>query len=330
MSFKTGFTLCFLLAFCAAQAQYYQTPDSDIPLKQSYNGNFTVSNLEEAFNRGRDEEDKQLNTNLADITFPDSADWAQMNIRKRALWIFNEERKARGLAPFSGLDSRITAIADDFARYLAANDTFGHYADGRSPTDRLQSDPEINGCMDYHWENLFWSASQSDTEFRNFTGFALYNFLYNNTVSEWAHRKEILRLDYNDNSAQPNEEGLLGVGYKKTMNYTRNGTTYQTAAILVLNGIDPCASYNYQQSGIANNNRSQASAIYPNPARHAVHIEHPSKVQAITVYDALGQPVKKWSSGSRTLSVTGLSTGLYQLHIQDGQGAIYRQKLIVQ
>ena len=319
---------CFTTPF--AQGQHYPKLSNDIAFKNGYNGSLKVNRLETAFNHGRDEEDKQLSTDLPEINFPDSTTWKAKGPEERALWIINKERKARGLKPFSGLDSSVTGIADDYAIYLGNNDTFGHFADGRSPTDRLKTHPDINGCMDYHWENLFWTGAKHSATFENFTGFAIYNFIYHNSSSNWAHRSELFHKNYKDNSGNAGEEGLLGVGYEEVQNYTRYGTTYQDASILVLNGIDPCASFPYNsETGTAVNPKAPALNLFPVPAKKHVYIETNAKLQAITIYNVNGEQVKQLAPAQEVIQVSDMPAGIYQIHLRTMDDGSFTQKFIV-
>ena len=316
--------------FQIAHGQHYETLNSNTPMSETYWNDFTLEAMEKEFNRGRTEENKQLGTNLPEIQFPDSAKWATMSPDNRIMWLINEEREARGLTPFSGIDYRVQKVASDYAGYLAKHDTIGHYADGNRPTDRLKTNDDLNNCMEHHWENLFHAASQNNVQIRNFTGFALYNFLYNNAGNNWEHRNEILRKNYNDNSGEQGHEGILGIGIRKVDNFELNGTTYKKAAILVINGVDPCSSISRKTSGIAGAAKNADVSVYPNPADHSFQVNHPEKVRSVIITDGLGRVVSKHRSPGDVISVDRWDPGLYNVRLQTESGTLIERKLLVQ
>ncbi len=316
-------------------AQSYPDLNQDIILNNG-SGNFSLSELEDGFNRARDKENSQLKNKsdadvvkLPDIDFPDSSEWVKMSSKKRAFWVINEERKHRKLMPFEDIDERIDQIADDYAQYLAEHNEAGHFADGHSPTERLKTNPSVNGCMEYHWENIFWTASQSSIDFKNFSAFAVYNFIYNNSGSNWEHRQEILKKNYNDNGGKDGREGLLGVGLKETTDYRMNGTTYQKASILVLNGIDPCDHFSYHETGYSNVERSASLKIYPNPAKKHIYFEGPERSITLTLFNSKGKRVKRKENFRKKLDITDLPSGLYQLRLKSKSGVLFRDKIMI-
>lgn len=311
-------------------AQYYPNLEENIPMENAYKGQYEVSELENAFNKARDKEEEQLDSQLPDIDFPDSAEWEAKSRPEKVLWIINEERVARGLMAFNGLDNRVSTIARDYVDYLARNDTFDHHADGRSPTERLEAQEDINNCMDYHWENLFFTGAHGSSVFRNFTGFALYNFIYNNAQSNWSHRKELLRKDYQDNNGDSGEEGLLGVGIKEASDYTYNGRTYGKAALLVLNGIDPCASFPEEDgTSLPAKDDQTKLTLYPNPAQTKVYFSEPSQVKAIKIYNAKGQKMPTSTSSNPSIDISGWAQGLYSIQIRTQNGTLVNRNLVV-
>ena len=67
-----------------------------------------------------------------------------MSSGEKTLWLINEERTARGLAPMQGLEENVSGVAQAYAEWMLANNQFGHDADGRTPWDRMYA----NSC---HW-----------------------------------------------------------------------------------------------------------------------------------------------------------------------------------
>ena len=67
--------------------------------------------------------------------------------------------------------------------------------------------------------------------------------------------------------------------------------------------------------------------ISPNPANDIVRIDG-AKVADVKVYNVLGQLVKT-APNANTFSVAGLPTGLYLLHMTDGDGMTVTKRIVV-
>ncbi|WP_062056792.1 CAP domain-containing protein [Aquimarina longa] len=225
-------------------AQYPDNPTSNIPWNS---GETTIQDIQKAFNYGREQESLQLGISLPMITLPLSSKWDIMSDNEKALWIINEERIARGVTKFSGISEEASEIAGNYAKYLGDNDVFGHSEDGKSPWERLDTNPTIAACNDGSQvvENLNVAASSSG--FPKFSVVkAIYGWIYNDKSSAWGHRHACLRSDFKDNGGIQNEEGLIGIGKAEVRNYKgpfSNRWDYVT--IVVYNVFDPCATWNY-------------------------------------------------------------------------------------
>src|SRR5690606_18095565 len=108
-----------------------------------------LSDVEAAFNHARTQENTLLGLSLGPINLPPAETWANMDDGEKALWLINEERTARGLAPLQGIEENVTAVAQSYAEWLLANNAFDHFADGRSPWERLEANPAIGACHDF-------------------------------------------------------------------------------------------------------------------------------------------------------------------------------------
>lgn len=319
-----------LMMVCAlANAQNYDPLNQDIPLDKSYNGQFSLSELEEQFNKGRDQENQQLNTNLPDIKFPDSSKWDQMSPKSRAFWIINQERKARGLMPLRGHDERLNSITDDYAEYLTDNDTFGHGADGLNPKIRIDKNEELKGSYENIWEVLFYHGSFNANEFENFAGLGIYNFLYVNSSANWGHRGSLLKTNYNDNSGKANQEGLIGIGIHETTNFEYAGNSFQEAKVLVIKGLDPSPNFPFNATSKQTITKNATPTIYPNPANKHFRLSNPEKIKSLTLLDAQGRQMIKSNNPDQTIDIEALTSGIYHVQIKTVKAEVLHQKLVV-
>lgn len=72
------------------------------------------------------------------------------------LRLHNEARARYNLRPFR-MNPRLNQAAQRFAQYMGRTRSFGHYADGRSPGDRMRAE----GYPLTSWaENISWTGSQ--------------------------------------------------------------------------------------------------------------------------------------------------------------------------
>lgn len=76
--------------------------------------------------------------------------------------------------------------------------------------------------------------------------------------------------------------------------------------------------------------QSSSVAIYPNPAKHQVHILDAISNSYINFYDPLGKQVILKSTEEGIVNVEGLKAGLYQINYQSTSGWKYEKLFIVQ
>ncbi len=94
---------------------------------------------------------------------------------RRMLQLHNSSRARYNLRPFR-LNGRLVQAADRFAGIVNRTRSFGHYADGRSPADRMAAE----GYQYTSWaENLAWSGSDP-------------NIAMNTWMNSGGHRANIL------------------------------------------------------------------------------------------------------------------------------------------
>ncbi len=232
-----------LVAICLSvavesHAAYPDDPTSDTRWPSS--SETSVDDIQTRFNTARANENAQLGSSIPMLVLPSQSDWNAMSHGERALWLINRERVDRGVAPLHGVEDNVTQVARDYAQYLLDNDAFAHDADGRSPWDRLNSNPAIGACHDFLnvAENLavFWGGWTLPLER------SIYMWMYDDSGSNWGHRHAILWYPYSDNSGPAGQEGFLGIGAA-----SGEHQGWSQADIVVMNVFDPCASWVYAQ-----------------------------------------------------------------------------------
>ncbi len=221
-------------------------PVSDIGWSAGTSG---VSDIEGAFNSAREQENTQLGTSIPLLTLPSQGEWDVMSDGEKALWLINRERIDRGILPLHGLEENVTSVAQYYADYLLDNNAWGHYEDGYSPWERLESNEAIGACSDFLnvAENLavfVTSGSSIPLPIER----SVFNWMYNDgDCCGWGHRHAILWFPYNDNSGPSGMEGFLGIGRASGGPYTFPGEEYpwNFGEMIVMNVFDPCATWNY-------------------------------------------------------------------------------------
>jgi len=205
----------------------------------------TLAGVQSLFNAARANVATQLGISLASMTLPSQSEWDVMTASEKALWLVNRERLDRGVPALQGVETNVIGVAQTYAQYLLDNDTWGHYADGRSPWQRLADNPTIGACSDFLSvaENLYMAASTSSIAFP--VERAVFNWMYNDgSCCGWGHRYAILYYPYNDNSGTSGVEGFFGIGRASGGPYQGPfSKQYPFAEIIVMNVFDPCATW---------------------------------------------------------------------------------------
>ena len=207
-----------------------------------------VADIQTAFNNARAAENTQLGTSIPTLTLPSQAEWDAKSNGEKALWLINRERIDRGVHPLHGLETNVTSVAQDYAEYLIDNDAFGHYADGRSPGERLDDNPAIGACHDSLpvAENLTVIVT-SGTSIPLPVERAVYMWMYKDSDSSWVHRHTILWYPYTENSGPVDKEGFLGIGRAGGGPYQGPfSEVWNYAEIIVMDVFDPCATWDYE------------------------------------------------------------------------------------
>ena len=224
---------------------YSADPASDIPWS---GGEISVQDIEDAFNNARATENQLLGSSLPMLTFPSQTEWDSMSDDEKALWIINRERLDRNATPLQAIEGNVDTISEYYADYLIDNNTWGHTADGKSPWERLNTNPLIESCHDFLGvaENIAVFVTTTNT-IRLPLERSIYIWMYDDgECCEWGHRHAILWTSYTNNTGFPATEGFLGIGrsaggpyqgpFSKSWNYSE---------MVVMNVFDPCTDWDH-------------------------------------------------------------------------------------
>ena len=257
----------------------------DLPSDIAWSANVEGwSDVVAAYNYARTQENALLGTSLPPLTFPDAPTWEAMSIGEKALWLVNEERSARGLAPLQALEQNVAAVAQVYAELLLAESTFAHDADGRSPWERLDDNAAIGACHDFLGiaENLYLRASSGPEPLPLIIEQALYRMLYEDAGANWGHRHAILWTPYSENSGAPDREGFLGIGYAQGGYTLATGQFFQSTEIIVMNFFDPCATWVDAGQGTPEPSPSPSPTLAPTPVLPPVPTSTPTSFPIAT------------------------------------------------
>jgi hypothetical protein len=170
-----------------------------------------------------------------------------MSDNAKAAWLVQRERVDRSVAPLAGFEKNVISVAQSYASYLLQNDLWGHSADGRTPWQRLDSNPAIGACRDglSVAENLALMVTSGGSIALPVER-SIYMWMYVDKNSSWGHRHMILWYPYNDNSGLPGMEGFMGIGRASGGPYQGPfSQPWNFAELIVMNVFDPCVSWQY-------------------------------------------------------------------------------------
>ena len=128
------------------------------------------------------------------------------------------------------------------------------------------------------------------------------------------------------------DNGFINIGVDMTNDnsqynfYNTNGS-WQPSAMKGSIMIRPVVGAGYF-IGVEENLLVDQVTVYPNPATTDIHISGVDGGETITLYDMMGRKVLQ-KSFSPTLSIAGLSNGIYLLHITTAEGKVITQKITV-
>jgi hypothetical protein len=222
-------------------------------LNATFNG---VADIAAAFNNARTQENTQLGLTLPNIVMPSQAVWDTLSDGEKALWLINQERAVRGVAPLEGVEANVTTVAQWYADWLLAHDATGHSNDvdgdgtDEDPWDRMHDDPNIvpgtiappaiTACHDFLsvGENLsyFWASAGAPAHWLALpVERAVYNWTYDDSSSAWGHRHFNLWYPFTAGACLGGVEGFIGIGRA-----TGPHQGWDQGVIIVMNGFDPC------------------------------------------------------------------------------------------
>ncbi|GEM_PF-504202 len=231
-------------------AELYSLQECDVPLDQeryveSYpedninwiaNGYTDVGDIERSFNYAR-MLDPTVNSYLM---MPSQNEWDSLSSSEQTLFLVNSERAARGLLPLEGISSAVERVAQEYADYMTSNDApFSHTSDGRTPQERMDSDPQLSGRMSAG-ENIAAGESHVSSS----VAYMVYGFIYKDkdvySGKPWGHRDNKLITTLSNDSLLSSGEGLIGVGLSVAP-YSLDGR--DLSYVYVYNFIDPDSSW---------------------------------------------------------------------------------------
>ncbi|WP_341939657.1 Lcl domain-containing protein [Marinimicrobium sp. C2-29] len=215
---------------------------------------FDVNSIESAFNYAR-YVDPSVHTYL---NMPDQDQWDGWSLQKKGLYLVNAERLARGLKPFSGMDSSIQKAAQSYSDYiLSSNQVIGHYNDGRTPLQRMLTDDYVRSNADPFIGKVesvasFRKPDRSVDEDQALVR-AIYGWLYEDkewyedfglTEGEnWGHREHLLQPGLQENHGEASSEGVVGFGVATGLYQPGNDAPSTYGAVTVFKTIDQGAAW---------------------------------------------------------------------------------------
>lgn len=271
---KTCFLIVALLVNYSVWANSPPNITTDINWKDDSHNTVGagVTEITTAFNYARRQEEIQLEltpNTITDLVLPTQTVWDGMTDDAKALYLLNDERTSRagmqtgviGL-PFSGIESSIDLISENYANLLHDTDTIGHYQPSNDssidgPFTRIDNDSQIGAknSGDCHEllnrsENLaYFVTSRTSTPLA--LERSIYAWIYDDASSGWGHREAALLQDqslanlgsnygFKNNNGSASHEGYLGfhtIGssdYRPLPSFPSNYGT-----VVVMNFFDP-------------------------------------------------------------------------------------------
>ena len=124
----------------------------------------------------------------------------------------------------------------------------------------------------------------------------------------------IFRLGLSETGAQGNFQGQLD-------DLKIYGIALSDAQVLNLYNNNTLSSSNFQSNNLKFN-------LYPNPATDILNISMETELKSVEIYSLLGQKVL--ASNKNQMDVSSLSKGMYMVRVEDVEGSVSTQKLIVE
>ena len=182
----------------------------------------TVEDIARAFNYARSQDPSVFQY----LIMPDQATWDSWSIQQKGLYLVNAERVARGIKPYAGYDPALVTAAESYAEFIRDNNmVIDHYADGRSPMQRMDAQPYV---ADHRDRRAIKTESLSSGTHLAMPGEdealarAIFFWLYQDKDwfvdfdwadgPPWGHRDHLLQTELDENHGSPYAEGLVGFG----------------------------------------------------------------------------------------------------------------------
>ncbi|MBQ0752639.1 MAG: thrombospondin type 3 repeat-containing protein [Gammaproteobacteria bacterium] len=233
-------------------------PDGNIDyIGHSYS---SVADIERAFNNAR-YKDKAADQYLK---MPAQQVWDALSVQEQGLFLVNAERKSHGLKPFAGVSDEVVQVAKAYADLIReGNVVIDHYyvdANGNhTPHDRLAENSIIAAHQDagIFPESIFsrsgMPSANGMTESELLVA-AIYGWIYADanplSGNAWGHRDHLLQTGLNENGGAESDEGLLGFGLSVGLYDPGYSNSAYYGGVVVLNTIDPSASWQAPVTGI--------------------------------------------------------------------------------
>jgi Secretion system C-terminal sorting domain len=258
-----SFFFYFIFSCFTAAAQSPRNLTSDI-IWPTGNRTASISAIQTAFNAARRAEETQLSITanaLGTLTLP--ANFLSLSSDMQALTIINAERACRGGVNygdgackgwiFEGIESKVDAVAQNYANLMISSNCWGHNCGGLSPFTRI-ANAEGAACVEFinRGENLAVYATTGSTIPVPVVQ-AMYDWIYKDAGSAWGHREACFLQDrsldgnmtngFGDNHGPAGAEGFMGIGVATSNAYSAPfGTAYNRADLVVMDFFDPVAS----------------------------------------------------------------------------------------
>jgi len=192
-----------------------------------------LSEVEALFTKARQSE------GMIPLHLPTQARWSKMDDAHKMLYLINDERSARGLHPLKDVSRRINQISQAYAAELLQYGRLTHRLNGKNSWMRLQNDSKMASCMhriDFA-ENLALFGSKRGYQ-KFYIERAVFTWMYDDAKHDWRHRKMLLYDGFSKTDSTTSTNARIGVG----VSYGKS-PTFPYVVYVVLNYIDPCASW---------------------------------------------------------------------------------------
>ncbi len=263
--------------------------------------------------------------------------WFSLNSQQKALYILNSERVARGLPPFEGISTEVAKIAQLYSDYLAQlNNGLNHNLTlninnklTTNPWERLNSLSEIQNNTEFYGfaENLAYLANKPN-KCNIPIELAIYNWIYNDSGSNWGHRNFIFSL-LNDNSGNEYKEGLVGFGISNIIENDGWIKFY-----IVMNAVDPVNTFDFNATIINCNSNSitldynqivnDKEKVILNPLTNIIYFGTTDAVE-VEIYNINGSLIYHSIIQNGILTTEKLNPGYFILRLKNnGKYSIFK------